>query len=177
MTADSVPVAVTVMVIVPRSTFSVRYCSLVLPRLKQPADRTTHEARTRRRTRTPFDYVNDCTSLKGASLPVVGCRFSVVDNRQLTTNNFCYSFRPMALFAKDAPPPPRPQSSRPDDPQSRFEGTFFGPNTVIDGSVTGSEPVLIEGTVKGTIRLTRELRIGTKARIESKVQDAHSEVA
>jgi len=75
----------------------------------------------------------------------------------------------MALFAKDAPPPPRPQSSRPDDPQSRFEGTFFGPNTVIDGNVTGSEPVLIEGTVKGTIRLTGELRIGTKARIESKV--------
>ena len=74
----------------------------------------------------------------------------------------------MALFAKDAPPP-RPQPSRPDDPQSRFEGTFFGPNTVIDGSVTGSEPVLIEGTVKGTIRLTGELRIGTKARIESKV--------
>ena len=75
----------------------------------------------------------------------------------------------MALFAKDAPPPTRPQPSRPDDPQSPFEGTYFGPNIVIDGSVTGSEPVLIEGTVKGTIRLTGELRIGTKARIESKV--------
>jgi cytoskeletal protein CcmA (bactofilin family) len=80
----------------------------------------------------------------------------------------------MALFGKDAPPPPRPlpsrpQPSRPDDPQSKFEGTFFGPNIVVDGNVTGSEPVLIEGTVKGSIRLTGELRIGTKARIESKV--------
>ncbi len=31
VTADSVPVAVTVMVTVPRSTFSVRYCSFLLP--------------------------------------------------------------------------------------------------------------------------------------------------
>jgi len=50
-----------------------------------------------------------------------------------------------------------------------FEGTFFGPNVVVEGNVTGSEPVLIEGTVKGTIRLTGDLRVGTKARIEAKV--------
>jgi len=39
----------------------------------------------------------------------------------------------------------------------------------IDGTVTGSEPVLIEGTVRGKINLTGELRIGTKARIEATV--------
>jgi len=75
----------------------------------------------------------------------------------------------MALFAKDSPPPqPRPMP-RPGEPQPVFEGTFFGPNVVVEGNVTGSEPVLIEGTVKGTIRLTGDLRVGTKARIEAKV--------
>jgi len=58
---------------------------------------------------------------------------------------------------------------RPGEPQPVFEGTFFGPNVVMEGNVTGSEPVLIEGTVKGTIRLTGDLRVGTKARIEAKV--------
>ena len=58
---------------------------------------------------------------------------------------------------------------RPGEPQPVFEGTFFGPNVVVEGNVTGSEPVLIEGTVKGTIRLTGDLRVGTKARIEAKV--------
>src|SRR5207253_5290066 len=176
VTADSVPVAVTVMVMFPRSTFSVLYCSPVLPRLKQAADRITHEARTRRRTIAEplFKYVNTCTSLKQPSLSRFArraSRFAVLLRRATRDRRcaICYSSRPMALFGKDAPPPPRPQPSRPDDPQSPFEGTFFGPNTVIDGSLTGSEPVLIEGTVKGTIRLTGELRIGTKARIESKV--------
>lgn len=76
----------------------------------------------------------------------------------------------MALFAKDSPPPPQPRPMpRPGEPQPVFEGTFFGPNVVVEGNVTGSEPVLIEGTVKGTIRLTGDLRVGTKARIEAKV--------
>jgi cytoskeletal protein CcmA (bactofilin family) len=73
----------------------------------------------------------------------------------------------MALFTKDIPAP-RPQP-RANDAQPSFEGTFFGPNVIIEGTVTGSEPVMIEGTVKGTINLTGELRIGTKARVEAKV--------
>jgi cytoskeletal protein CcmA (bactofilin family) len=47
--------------------------------------------------------------------------------------------------------------------------TFFGPNVTIDGKITGNEPVLIEGTVRGGINLAGDLRIGTKARIEAKV--------
>ena len=73
----------------------------------------------------------------------------------------------MALFTKDVPAPhPQPRSS---EPQPAFEGTFFGPNVSIEGTVSGSESVLIEGFVKGNIKLTGDLRIGTQARVEAKV--------
>jgi cytoskeletal protein CcmA (bactofilin family) len=75
----------------------------------------------------------------------------------------------MALFSKDPPPAssrPMPRSS---DSMPAFNGTFFGPNVTIDGAVTGSEPVMVEGTIKGTINLSGDLRVGTKARIEAKV--------
>lgn len=74
----------------------------------------------------------------------------------------------MALFTKEAPAVPRPQP-RPGDSQPAFEGTFLSPNVTIEGTVSGSEPVLIEGQVKGTINLAGDLRIGTQARVEAKV--------
>lgn len=74
----------------------------------------------------------------------------------------------MALFTKEAPTP-RPPQPRPNEPQPSFEGTFFGPNVSIEGTVSGSEPVLVEGHVKGNINLTGDLRIGTQARVEAKV--------
>ncbi|HSY49968.1 MAG TPA: polymer-forming cytoskeletal protein [Thermoanaerobaculia bacterium] len=71
----------------------------------------------------------------------------------------------MALFStKDTTP-----QARGAEPQTTHNGTFFGPNVTIDGTVTGSEPVLIEGTVHGKINLSGELRIGPKARIEASV--------
>ncbi len=73
----------------------------------------------------------------------------------------------MALFSKDpaaSPPPP----SRPSTP-AQPGGTFFGANVTIEGTVTGSEPVLIEGTVRGQINVTGDLRVGTKARVEATV--------
>jgi cytoskeletal protein CcmA (bactofilin family) len=77
----------------------------------------------------------------------------------------------MALFTKDSPPAtaPRPAPSRASDGQPGFDGTYFGPKASIEGTVSGSEPVMIEGHVKGTIHLTGELRIGTQARVEAKV--------
>jgi len=76
----------------------------------------------------------------------------------------------MALFSSKEPtPPPRGVQPRGADQPQVNSGTFFGPNVIIDGTVTGSEPVLIEGTVHGKINLTGELRIGTKARIEATV--------
>src|SRR5260221_13316188 len=76
----------------------------------------------------------------------------------------------MALFSKNPTPPisQRPQS-RPGESQQAFQGTYLGPNVVIDGTVSGSEPVIVEGTIKGAINLTGDLRVGTKARIEAKV--------
>jgi cytoskeletal protein CcmA (bactofilin family) len=71
----------------------------------------------------------------------------------------------MALFSsKETVPQPRGA-----EPHLTHNVTFFGPNVTIDGTVTGSEPVLIEGTVHGKINLSGELRIGTKARIEATV--------
>jgi cytoskeletal protein CcmA (bactofilin family) len=74
----------------------------------------------------------------------------------------------MALFTKEPPAAQRPQP-RTNDSQPAFEGTFLGPKISIEGMVTGSEPVLIEGHVKGAINLSGDLRIGTQARVEAKV--------
>ena len=39
----------------------------------------------------------------------------------------------------------------------------------IDGTITGNEPVLVEGTVRGKIDMAGDLRVGTKARVEATV--------
>ncbi len=74
----------------------------------------------------------------------------------------------MALFSKEQQPAPPKPPVRNDAP-SAPGGTFFGPNLVIDGTISGTEPVVIEGTVRGKINLQNDLRIGTKARIEAAV--------
>jgi cytoskeletal protein CcmA (bactofilin family) len=47
--------------------------------------------------------------------------------------------------------------------------TFIGANVTIEGTLTGSEPIVIEGSVKGKINLTADLRVGTKARVDASV--------
>ena len=76
----------------------------------------------------------------------------------------------MALFSskETATIPPRP-APRPGETPLAAGGTYFGPNVVIDGTVSGSEPVVVEGTIKGRINVTNDLRIGTKARVEATV--------
>jgi cytoskeletal protein CcmA (bactofilin family) len=77
---------------------------------------------------------------------------------------------PMALFSKE-PPPPRPPVRT--DPAtgttSTFNGTYLGPDVVIDGAISGSEAIIIEGTVRGKINLSSDLQIGTRARVEATV--------
>lgn len=71
----------------------------------------------------------------------------------------------MALFStKDSTP-----QARGNDPQPAHSTTYVGPNVTIDGTVTGSELVLIEGTVRGKINLSGDLRVGVKARVEATV--------
>ncbi len=73
--------------------------------------------------------------------------------------------RPMALFSTKEPTP-QPRGL---DAQPTSGSTFIGPNLTIDGTISGSETVLIEGTVRGKINLSGELRIGTKGRVEATV--------
>jgi len=76
----------------------------------------------------------------------------------------------MALFSskETATIPPRP-AARAGEAQPAFNGTYFGPNVIVDGTVSGSEAVVVEGTVKGRINVTNDLRIGTQARVEATV--------
>lgn len=73
----------------------------------------------------------------------------------------------MSLFSKDPTPATRPPARS--DGAMPPGGTFFGPNLTIDGTVTGNEPVVIEGVVRGKIDLAADLRVGTKARVEATV--------
>lgn len=74
----------------------------------------------------------------------------------------------MALFSKEvAPPKPAVRSDVPSAPGGG--GTFIGPNITIEGTITGSEPLVVEGTVRGNINLNADLRAGTKARIDATV--------
>ena len=73
----------------------------------------------------------------------------------------------MALFTKETPPA-KNNSAKPDS--STMPGTaFFGPNIVFDGTLTGSEDLLIEGRVSGNIRLDSDLRIGANSHVEATV--------
>ena len=76
----------------------------------------------------------------------------------------------MALFSskESATIQPRP-AARPGEQQPVFNGTYFGPNVVVDGTISGSEPIIVEGTIKGRINVTNDLRIGTKGRVEATV--------
>ena len=73
----------------------------------------------------------------------------------------------MALFSKD--PAPAAPPVRRDTPQPAPGTTFIGTNITIEGTVSGSEPVVVEGSVRGNVRLTGDLLIGVKARIEATV--------
>jgi cytoskeletal protein CcmA (bactofilin family) len=73
----------------------------------------------------------------------------------------------MALFSKDATPAPKPPPRT--EGQALPGHTYFGPDVIVDGTISGMEPVLIEGTVRGKINLGSDLHIGTKARVEASV--------
>ena len=73
----------------------------------------------------------------------------------------------MALFSKDPVPATRPDTRN--GAPAPAGGTFIGPNIVIEGAITGSEPIVIEGSVRGKIDLSSDLRVGTKARLDATV--------
>lgn len=76
----------------------------------------------------------------------------------------------MALFSKDKDPaPPAPAPLRRDTPMPANGTTFIGANIIVEGTLSGSEPVIVEGTIRGNVKLSADLRVGTKARIEATV--------
>jgi cytoskeletal protein CcmA (bactofilin family) len=58
-----------------------------------------------------------------------------------------------------------PRSTSPAQPG----GTFIGANITIEGTVSGSERMVVEGTVRGKINLSADLLVATKARVEATV--------
>jgi hypothetical protein len=70
VTADSVPVAVTVMVIGPRSTFSVRYCKSFppVPRQESKGIRSRAMAERRNFKKNTFQYDHDSATVEGAEV-------------------------------------------------------------------------------------------------------------
>jgi cytoskeletal protein CcmA (bactofilin family) len=73
----------------------------------------------------------------------------------------------MALFSKD--PAPATKADVRVGSAVPAGGTFIGQNVTIEGTITGSEPISVEGTVRGKIHLASDVHIGTKARIEATV--------
>jgi cytoskeletal protein CcmA (bactofilin family) len=45
----------------------------------------------------------------------------------------------------------------------------IGPKTVVKGDITGDETVVVAGTVEGTIRISRDLRVGPEGRVKATV--------
>jgi cytoskeletal protein CcmA (bactofilin family) len=74
----------------------------------------------------------------------------------------------MALFSRD-PAPAAPQPARRDTPAPAGGTTVIGANIIIEGTLSGSETVIAEGTIRGNVNLTSDLRIGTKGRVEATV--------
>lgn len=80
----------------------------------------------------------------------------------------------MGIFGKTETTPPgrasspaapsAPSKTKPSagDPAAASTSTqcIIGPKTVLKGDITGEEDVLVEGTVEGSIRIGRDLRVG-----------------
>lgn len=72
----------------------------------------------------------------------------------------------MALFSKDAPAnAPADVTS---EPISRGVSTLSG-GVSFEGSLTGSDSLIIEGSFKGSIDVRREIRIAASARLEATI--------
>lgn len=74
----------------------------------------------------------------------------------------------MAFFSKD-PAPPAPANVRRDTPAPATGTTFVGANITLEGTISGSEPVIVEGTIRGNVKLSNDLRVGAKGRVEATV--------
>lgn len=75
----------------------------------------------------------------------------------------------MALFNKETGAAPRPQSPRSETSGAASGFSVIGPALRFEGTVTGSENLIVEGEVKGRIDLAAEVRIARTGRVEATV--------
>lgn len=88
----------------------------------------------------------------------------------------------MGIFGKppeskpsDPAPPPRPPSTptqapvAPPSPRTGSTKCVVGVNTVVKGEILGDEDVLVEGSVEGEIRITRDLQVGPGGKVKASV--------
>ena len=86
----------------------------------------------------------------------------------------------MGIFGKDetrtpqpAPRPPgqapAPASPAPAAAASRGTPCVIGPRVQLKGELYGSEPVVVEGSIEGSVRLTAELRVAPGGSVKADV--------
>ena len=89
----------------------------------------------------------------------------------------------MGLFGKEpdgkpapaAPPtpqrPPAPHASpQPQAARAAGSACVIGAKTTVKGEVTGDEDILVEGTVEGQIRISRDLRVAASGSVRANVE-------
>jgi len=68
------------------------------------------------------------------------------------------------------PPSPRPQAgAAPGAAAASARACVIGAKTVVKGDITGDDDLLVEGTVEGTIRISRDLRVGPTGKVKATV--------
>lgn len=77
----------------------------------------------------------------------------------------------MALFGKESNAATAPGTPATKDEQPRGTGgpSYIGANIVFDGTITGNEALVVEGTIKGKVDLKNDLRVAAHGRVEADV--------
>ena len=77
--------------------------------------------------------------------------------------------RPGEGAPRPAAPAPQPQSAALAPARTAGATCVIGAKTQLKGEITGSEAVLVEGLVEGTIRITGALRVGPGGKVKATV--------
>lgn len=64
-----------------------------------------------------------------------------------------------------------------DEEASRSTETIIGPSVKVEGNFVGSGNVVVEGTVNGSLKTQKDLRVGSGAKIKAEVEAANATVA
>ena len=75
--------------------------------------------------------------------------------------------RPAPAAAPSPGPAPRAAQAAP--PAAGSTTCVIGANLTVKGEITGDEDLLVEGTVEGQIRISRELHVGPRGKVKADV--------